>query len=34
MAVAQATEVFPTPPFPVKNRMRVGFSVNTMAQIS
>ena len=25
MAVAQAEEVLPTPPFPVKNRIRVGF---------
>jgi hypothetical protein len=26
--VAQATEVFPTPPLPVKNRNRGGFSRN------
>ena len=28
MAVAQAEEVLPTPPLPVKNRMRVGFSIS------
>ena len=29
-AVAQASEVFPTPPLPVKNRFRVAFSMNCM----
>ncbi len=28
IAVAQAAEVLPTPPLPVKNRMRVGFRIN------
>jgi hypothetical protein len=28
IAVVQAAEVFPTPPFPVKKRMRVGFWIS------
>ncbi len=32
-AVAQATEVLPTPPLPVKNITRVGLFRNSMQQI-
>ena len=32
-AVAQATEVLPTPPLPVKNRLRVGWSRNSMTHL-
>jgi hypothetical protein len=30
MAVAQAIEVLPTPPLPVKNKKRGGWSINFM----